>query len=181
MLTTLIPKGFHGYSSDLNLFDAVLLNSTRIGHAFSLYKHPVLMQIIKQRHICIEVCPISNQVLRLVEDLRNHPATVYSAINLPLVIASDDPAFWGATGVSYDMYYALMCFTGADNGLSYVKQLVINSLQYDEFWFEKYYLLIVLFSTRCSRLTANERTSFARMFNMKWMQFIRNIIDAEGL
>lgn len=87
------------------------------------------MQIIKKRHICLEVCPISNQVLRLVEDLRNHPAAVFSAINLPMVISNDDPAFWGATGVSYDLYYALMCFTSADVGLAYVKQLVINSLQ----------------------------------------------------
>lgn len=88
------------------------------------------MQIVKQRHICLEVCPISNQVLRLVEDLRNHPATIYSATNMPMVISSDDPAFWGATGISYDMYYALMCFTGADVGLTYVKQLAINSLEY---------------------------------------------------
>lgn len=120
--------GSHGYSSDLNLFDAILMNATRIGHAFSLYKHPVLMQVVKQRNICLEVCPISNQVLKLVDDLRNHPATIYSAINMPMVIASDDPGFWGATGISYDMYYALMSFTSADAGLAYVKKLALNSL-----------------------------------------------------
>lgn len=87
------------------------------------------MQKIKQRHICLEVCPISNQVLHLVQDLRNHPAVVYSSTNMPMVVSSDDPAFWGASGLSYDFYYALMCFTSADTGLAYVKQLALNSLQ----------------------------------------------------
>ena len=44
--------------------DAVLLNSTRIGHGYALYKHPLVMQLIKERDIAIEVNPISNQVFK---------------------------------------------------------------------------------------------------------------------
>lgn len=113
----------------MNLFDAILLNSTRIGHAYSLYKHPILLNLVKERRICIEVCPISNQVLRLVTDMRNHPANFYVSQNLPMVISSDDPGFWNAKGVSYDFYYALMSLTSAETGLSYLKQLVLNSLR----------------------------------------------------
>lgn len=47
---------------DMNLFDAILLNTSRIGHGFAITKHPVVMEIIKQKNIAIEVCPISNQV-----------------------------------------------------------------------------------------------------------------------
>ncbi|TFB00610.1 Adenosine deaminase CECR1-A, partial [Trichoderma ghanense] len=38
----------------------------RIGHGFSITKHPLLMQICKEREIAIETCPISNEVLGLV-------------------------------------------------------------------------------------------------------------------
>ena len=47
---------------DQNLFDAILLNTTRIGHGYALSKHPVLMKIVKERGIAVEVDPISNQV-----------------------------------------------------------------------------------------------------------------------
>lgn len=125
----LFHTDWNGYGSDRNILDAILLNATRIGHGYALYKHPVLMDLVRQRQICLEVCPISNQVLGLVHDMRNHPATVFNVLNVPMVIASDDPGFWGATGLSYDFYYALMSFTGVDTGLGYVKQLVLNSLR----------------------------------------------------
>ena len=86
------------------------------------------MDRIKKQNIAIEVCPISNQILRLVNDIRNHPAAVYASTNLPIVIASDDPAFWNATGLSYDFYYAFMSITAADAGLEYLKQIVLDSL-----------------------------------------------------
>ncbi|KKY29700.1 putative adenosine deaminase [Diaporthe ampelina] len=55
----------HGGDTDSNLFDAILLGTKRIGHGFSLVKHPLLMQLCKERNIAIETCPISNEVLGL--------------------------------------------------------------------------------------------------------------------
>nr|KAG5693873.1 hypothetical protein BaRGS_009929 [Batillaria attramentaria] len=45
-----------------NLVDALLLNTRRIGHGFALHKHPYLLEEVKNRTICVEVNPISNQV-----------------------------------------------------------------------------------------------------------------------
>lgn len=151
-----------GYGSDRNILDAILLNTTRIGHGYALVKHPVLMDMVRRRHICLEVCPISNQVLGLVSDLRNHPATVYSALNVPMVISSDDPGFWGATGLSYDFYYALMSFTTVDTGLAYVKQLALNALRY-------------------SRLDVDERRLANSMFSRQWRDFLDSVISTEKL
>ena len=73
--------------SDTNLIDAILMNTKRIGHGFSLYKHPVLWNAFKEKDIAIETSPISNQVLRLVQDLRNHPAAFYISENIPIVVS----------------------------------------------------------------------------------------------
>jgi adenosine deaminase CECR1 len=74
--------------ADVNLIDAILMNTKRIGHGYSLFKHPVLWAAFKEKDIAIEISPISNQVLHLVQDLRNHPAAFYISENVPIVVSS---------------------------------------------------------------------------------------------
>uniref|UniRef100_A0A336K4L9 Adenosine deaminase n=1 Tax=Culicoides sonorensis TaxID=179676 RepID=A0A336K4L9_CULSO len=146
-----------GMPADLNLFDAILMNVTRIGHGYALLKHPTLLDIIMQKKIAIEVNVICNQVLNLVNDLRNHPAAIYLALNLPVVIGNDDPTFWGAKGLSYDYYLAFMAFSPANAGLKFLKQLVTNSIKY-------------------SVLTNQERHRFDEIFERKWDEFLTKVI-----
>ena len=136
------------------------MNTTRIGHGYSLYKHPVLWNAVKSRDIAIEVSPISNQVLHLVQDLRNHPASFYIAENIPIVICSDDAGFWGSTGLSHDFYYALMAFTPESAGLQVLKQLAWNSIRY-------------------SAMSHEEKKNAGTMFKEKWDEFISNIVLGE--
>lgn len=114
---------------DNNLIDALLWNSTRIGHGYALMKHPVLWKKVKEKRIALEICPLSNQVLKLVHDMRNHPATFYVSENIPIVISNDDPGFWNAKGLSYDFYYAFMAFFPAYSGLEALKKLVFASIE----------------------------------------------------
>ncbi|XP_063709577.1 adenosine deaminase 2-like [Culicoides brevitarsis] len=146
-----------GMPTDLNLVDAILMNVTRIGHGYALLKHPTLLDIVMKRNIAIEVSVISNQVLNLVNDLRNHPAAIYLALNLPVVITNDDPTFWGARGLSYDFYLAFMAFSPANAGLKFLKQLALNSIKY-------------------SVLTKYERRRFEGIFERKWDEFLTQIV-----
>lgn len=93
---------FFNTDADVNLIDAILMNTKRIGHGYSLYKHPVLWAAFKEKDIAIEISPISNQVLHLVQDLRNHPAAFYISENVPIVVSN-------LTTVTF-IYFHLMLF-----------------------------------------------------------------------
>ncbi|CAI7589988.1 unnamed protein product [Penicillium viridicatum] len=139
-LNLTIPYFFHagetlgdGNSTDSNLFDAVLFNTRRIGHGFSLYKHPNLIRQVIEQNVMIEVCPISNEVLRLNEDVLHHPLPAMIAHGILTSISNDDPAILGrdVAGLSYDFYETIQAF---DNiGLAGLGALAQNSLRWANF------------------------------------------------
>ena len=113
-----------------NVIDALLLNATRMGHGYAIAKHPEAKKLARAKNIPIEVNPISNQVLGLVKDLRNHPVAPLIQEGFPLVISSDDPGLWDAKGLSYDFYSAFMAMASKTMNLKLLKKLVDNSMDY---------------------------------------------------
>ena len=64
-----------------------------------------------------------SQVLGLVDDLSNHPLALFVAEGLPVVVAPDDPGFWGAVGLSDDWTLALLAAAGRCGAMRLAKQL----------------------------------------------------------
>lgn len=126
-----LPLYFHdGESNDrnnTNMIDAVMLGSKRIGHGTNSYFFPVLFDQMREQGVVLEVNPISNQILRYVDNLELHPVNGFLAEGLNVVIAADDPGAFGYTGLSYDWWAGLVAF---QLDLRSLKQLGMNSLEF---------------------------------------------------
>ncbi|KAN0077187.1 hypothetical protein V8E55_011042 [Tylopilus felleus] len=130
-----IPFLFHagetlgdGTMADMNLYDALLLGTKRIGHGFSLVKHPRLMTMCREQKIAVEVCPISNEILRLTSSMATHPLPALMSQGVPVVLASDDPAMFNNMGLSFDFYQVLV--TSEVTGLITLGQIARDSITY---------------------------------------------------
>ncbi len=152
-----VPFFFHdgesGWASVTNLYDAVLLDTKRIGHGFNLFRFPSLQKLVKQMDIAIEVNPLSNQILGYVLDLRIHPAVQYLNQGIVCTISPDDPGVFDYKGVTPD-YWSVFLAWGLD--LRGIKQLIMNSLTH-------------------SSLSNIEKKIALQNFEKRWNQWLRRV------
>ena len=88
---------------------------------------PSLVTEIREKDICLEVNPLSNQLLGYVQDLRLHPASLMLKHGVQCVISSDDPAIFDYNGLSYDFWSIVLAW---ELDLKALKKLSKNSLEY---------------------------------------------------
>lgn len=132
-----IPFFFHagetlgdGDSVDENMFDAILLGTRRIGHGITLYKHPLLCDMVKEKRILIESCPVSNEVLRFTGSIMHNPLPALLARGVPCALSNDDPGILGQgiAGMSHDYWQTLQAWENL--GLAGLGNLAENSVRW---------------------------------------------------
>ncbi len=152
-----VPLCLHDGESDWNLdnlYDAVTLRSARVGHGFNLYRYPAVQRAMKEQNMCMEINPLSNQILGYVRDLRVHPAVGYLAQGIQCSISSDDPAVFDYTGVTYD-YWTI--FLAWELDLRSLKKLAMNSITY-------------------SLLNDDEKKAALQVWESRWDDFINECL-----
>ncbi|KUJ18130.1 adenosine deaminase family protein-like protein [Mollisia scopiformis] len=180
-----IPFFFHageclgdGSDTDQNLFDAVLLGTRRIGHGFSLYKHPLLIDMVKEKRILVESCPISNEVLRLCASVMSHPLPALLARGVSCSLCNDDPAILGqdTAGMTHDFWQALQ---GWDNlGLAGLASLAENSVRWAAF--EDQNAAEWLEGVKQATLGNGVRAERMKQWSVEWEQFCLWIVTEHG-
>ncbi|KAI8616774.1 hypothetical protein BC830DRAFT_1116662 [Chytriomyces sp. MP71] len=116
-----------GTACALNVFDAVALGARRVGHGCSVSRYVGALREAMQE-VCVEMCPMSNQILRLYPNLMNHPLPTLLNHGIPVSISSDDPGVFGYEGVDYDYYMMAVAFHSI--GLQTLKMVVWNSVRF---------------------------------------------------
>lgn len=91
---TLLDTGGSKDPGKSNLYESAFLNAKRIGHGYSLLKHPHLVEEFKKRDICIELCPISNELLHLCRNIKEHPYPEILAAGIPCTVNADNPSLF---------------------------------------------------------------------------------------
>lgn len=75
-----------------NILSAILdFGADRIGHGTAAVIDPYVMDMLCERDICVEVCPISNRLTGAVKDSEMHPLREFYRRGVPFVICSDNP------------------------------------------------------------------------------------------
>jgi adenosine deaminase CECR1 len=181
-----IPFYFHagetlgdGDSTDENLFDAIILGTRRIGHGFSLYKHPLLIDMVKEKRILIESCPVSNEVLRLCGSIMSHPLPALLARGVPCSLCNDDPTILGhgVSGMSHDFWQTLQ---GWENlGLEGLGSLAENSVRWASFddlsakeWTQ---------DIKDGMMGKGQRAKRLKEWTQKWERFCAWIVEEYGV
>ncbi|KAI9061473.1 Metallo-dependent hydrolase [Trametes sanguinea] len=161
-----VPFIFHagettgdGTAADVNLYDAILLGTKRIGHGFSMYKHPKLMEVCREQGICIEMCPISNEVLRLTGSMPMHPLPAVINHGVHAVLCSDDPSVFGNMGLSFDFFQVFVA--SEVNSLATLRMFVWDSIKF-------------------SSLDEQEKERAFAALERSWTKFVKYILDNYG-
>jgi len=108
---TLLDTGGSSDPENSNLYDAVALESKRIGHGYALMKHTHLIEKFKKtktsKGICIELCPISNELLHLCRNVKEHPYPELLAAGIPCTVNSDNPSLF-SNSMSHEFYQIMV-------------------------------------------------------------------------
>lgn len=81
-----------------NINSAILhFDADRIGHGTAAPKSELTMTLLKERNICVEVCPISNRLTNAVPEHDAHPVIELIKHEIPFVICSDNPSIHQST------------------------------------------------------------------------------------
>ncbi len=88
------PPGFAGAPPALILEAVDRLGATRIGHGTSLVASAEARRILRDRHVAVECCPVSNAKLEFIA-LPDHPLPLFLREGLLVSLSTDDPLMFG--------------------------------------------------------------------------------------
>lgn len=73
------------------------LGATRIQHGVRTIDDPEVVDLVRDRGVALDMCPLSNVRLGVVPDLARHPIRELGAAGITCTVSTDDPLVFGNT------------------------------------------------------------------------------------
>jgi len=111
----------------LHVRQAVLdLHAVRVQHGVRAVEDEATLRLLAERDVCCDVALTSNECLKVVPGVRDHPLRRMIAAGVPVTLSTDDPPFFGTDLVrEYVRAHDELGFTPAE-----LWQLNLNGLRY---------------------------------------------------
>jgi aminodeoxyfutalosine deaminase len=108
-----------------SIWGALNLGAERIGHGFTAYQDPELIEELAQRQIPVEICLTSNLRTACCSQISQHPVRRYFDQGLMLTLNTDDPAMFGTSLTrEYELAQSEFGFTD-----EHLRELARNSFE----------------------------------------------------
>ncbi len=94
-----IPFTIHAGEADgaQSIRDAISFGAVRIGHGVRIYESPDVEALVKNKGICLEICPTSERMTHAIEDMKEFPFMRYLHDGIRLTLNTDDMGIEGTT------------------------------------------------------------------------------------
>jgi adenosine deaminase len=89
-----------------------VLGVNRIEHGIRAVEEPSVMELLRDRGVTLDICPVSNLKLGVVPSLKHHPLPALAHFGINCTVSRDDPFCFGST---LDEEYSLL---QSETGLS---------------------------------------------------------------
>ncbi|GAB1194822.1 hypothetical protein APSETT444_004073 [Aspergillus pseudonomiae] len=123
-------NGCDDKQAEHDLYDAILLGARRLGPGESLYKHPLLLELIKEKKILVECCPIVKGITGQTDSTQVDLLSVLLSRGVPVSLSSylPDLSERGLNSLTFEFWQALQ---GPDNlELPGLAMMVENSIRW---------------------------------------------------
>lgn len=73
-----------------NVYDAITLGATRIGHGVSSFEDPALLALLREKNVLLEICPKSNLQTKAIANIKQLDLQTLIDMGVPFVINTDN-------------------------------------------------------------------------------------------
>lgn len=114
-----------------SILDAVEMGAKRIGHGIAMMGHPQVMKVIADKHIGVEMCPISNYQTKAVKPGETYPIREFAQAGV-LVTINTDNRLVSNTSIAKEMNFLHQNFGITEEELRQYQQNAIEAAFCDD-------------------------------------------------